>query len=611
MRSSTSALDLLAALTRTASAHARAFLFVPSGSLARRHPDVREALTSSGHIRELAFPGERPSVRKDGLGTSLSMAVVRWEPGPEAADSRTRVLELGTEGDRPFETALDPAQPWSHGHLDPSLHQKVHRWAERGQAQPLGRLVEFPRLQREAEFRQLLEARQLTPLGIDLAVELPDQMREQRQREQPPRVVVLAEGDVIGRSIRGPHWTRVDQATAALGLAVVPSHVIVLRPTGIDSRLLVQFLGSDAAELQLRAYRQADQFNRVNRRMLGELLVPSLQVSPTLLREPDPLLEFERLSTELIEDLRQRRRQAFDRPDPASVTPALSDALGDAEMAGELLRRVVDPVQRAREFLPHPLARIIRVYSNHQRTGDHEPSYRTLLSFGETLTVLLGVVGLSYMSHAGQPPAEDWVTPFRRGGVSFGQWLSAARRGAESARRGGELMGGLTQALSTSGPLMKSLEAFNEERNSNAHGHRPQTRRDFVERVDALDEQLQIAIQQLGALSRSEWFIIERLEFDQAAELFTLTGWTLKGEHPDFDTWIERREQALATGVVYARFGELNLPLDHFCRLESCPTCGHDELYYPDRERAGQVRLLSLDRGHQLKMPVDEDRFPI
>lgn len=51
------------------------------------------------------------------------------------------------------------------------------------------------------------------------------------------------------------------------------------------------------------------------------------------------------------------------------------------------------------------------------------------------------------------------------------------------------------------------------------------------------------------------------------------------------------------------------LPLSHLCRLESCPTCGHDELYYPDRQKGTKVHLLSLDRGHELELPVDEN-FP-
>jgi hypothetical protein len=608
--SSTSS-DLLATLTRTARPHARAYLFVPTGALARRQPDVRDALASTGYISDLAFPVERPTVRKDGLGTSLSMAVVRWVADTSNTGDSTRVHALGAEHQRPFEVTLDPARPWSHGHLDPRLQQKISQWAQRGEAQPLSDLVEFPRPQVEASFGQILETWQITPRGIDLMVQAPERPRKQRQREQPPRVVVLAEDDIIGRTMREPHWARVDKATAELGLAVVPNHVLVLRPKRVDSRLLAQFLSSDAAELQLAPHRQGDQFNRVNRQALGELLVPSLQVSPALLRDPDPLLEFERLSTELVEDLRQRRRQAFDHPDAAHVSPALSDALGDAEMAGELLRRVVDPVQRAREFLPHPLARLLRVYNNHQRTDDPVAAYRTLLNFGETLTVLLGVVGLSYISHAQKPLPRDWLEGFRQGGVSFGHWLDATRSGAETARRDGEALGGLAQALSSAGPLMQALEAFNSERNNSAHGHRPQTRRDFLERTDVLDEQLQIAIQELGALSRSQWFAIERLELDQTSQLFTMTGRALKGEHPDFDTWIEKRQQPLATGVVYARIGDLNLPLNNFCRLESCPTCGHDELYYPDRRRGNTVRLLSLDRGHRLEMPVGADSFPV
>jgi type I restriction enzyme M protein len=150
------------------------------------------------------------------------------------------------------------------------------------------------------------------------------------------------------------------------------------------------------------------------------------------------------------------------------------------------------------------------------------------------------------------------------------------------------------------------LEAFLEARNEQAHGAGPRSSYEYEQKILDLEDSLNVAIEELAPLERSEWFVVDHLDWSARRETFTATGRSLRGEHPDFELWVGERHAPLESGVVYVRLGSTDLPLGGFCTLRSCSRCLHEELYYPDRLRGSMVRLRSLDRGHERDMPIEE-----
>lgn len=198
----------------------------------------------------------------------------------------------------------------------------------------------------------------------------------------------------------------------------------------------------------------------------------------------------------------------------------------------------------------------------------------------------------------------EWHTHLRKGGIPLGIWLASANAGAEHARRSGESLGGVSTSLATKSPLNQVLGEFLSERNDQAHGSGPRSPVEFELRAVRLGELLQVALLELSPLARAEWFVVSALRWSETSRRFTALGRSLSGDHPDFEPWQSDRSQPLESGVVIARFGEVDLSLTGFCQLRSCPTCLNEELYYPDRLRGSMLRVRSLDRGQNTEVTI-------
>jgi hypothetical protein len=448
--------------------------------------------------------------------------------------------------------------------------------------------------------------KQVTPTGLDLTIELDRNYDENRDGS----LVELRPGDVVGRTIGDPFWSRVD-ADLQVRLGAT-RQVIVVRPDHIDSRFLIAFLRSDAAAVQLEIAAEGSAIPRVSPKALRTLLVPEDVSAGTATHSDEVIRMFRTASHALANDLEGRYRSAFDRATADEVRGALADAVGEASMALDLLRRASDPLHRARQFLPHPLARTLRSYENDLQSGIAHDIYGDLLRFGETTITLLGIVGLSYLTleSVDVEDSREWHRNLNRAGISLGTWLAVANAGARAARDRREPLGGLAVALSTSSPLNRTLDGFLNERNDQAHGAGPRSPHEYEQRILVLQERLTSALEELAPLSRSEWFIVTSLRWSGARRSFTVLGRSLMGDHPDFSSWESERQEPLEHGVVTARLGGLDLALGGFCQLRACPTCLNEELYYPDRVRGSMARLRSLDRGHQLEVTATDFGLP-
>jgi hypothetical protein len=592
--------SLVSTAATSASRSARAILMLPVGSLNIRRP-VKELLVHTGHISTLVFTSNPPP-RSMGMPSSMRFVIASWTPRP-AAGALTNIVGLDRAGKIAveFNCSLNPSRPWSLRGLDPREAEKLDRWAAKLQAVELTEVADVLKATRvDAAGVTVLHPEHITSSGIDLAAELPDK----EDIENPSRLILLQRGDLVGRSLGPPHWALITDEFEAQ-LAAHPQ-VLAIRPKQISSEVLLAFLHSDVATQQL-VPEQAT-IPRIRNDALRTLRVPT--VIPIAAPVVEEVREFRRTSERLASDLESRYRTAFDSADEGTITQSLDDAATEATLALELLRRATDPLQRARQFLPHPLARTLRSYDNDRVRGSAQETYANLLRFGETAITILGIVGLSYTTSVlGDEVHAGWARSLKRG-VSLGTWLECANDGAKAARTGGEPLGGLAAALSTKSPLNNALEAFLTARQHQAHGGGPRSPYEFERERAELEEHLSTCIEELVPLARSEWFIASSLHWSGERNDFRVVGRSLRGEHPDFDRWEMRRTDPLESGVVYAQLGTLVVPLVGYCQLRSCPECLHEELYYPDKSSGSMIRLRSLDRGHQAEIAMQESRLP-
>lgn len=608
----------LRVIARMARAKARAFLLISQGLLSARSPQaVRQALLDAGAIRTLAVAPAGHRQIMQGLPISTNVGLVHLaslrEPDYDSGRRRpaTRVVRIpyGFSERSSFEVELPADAPWSFEALDPERAQQIDRWASRSNAVLLEEIAQLPRGSDPPHGSKLLHPRQITELGIDPQLEVDDSPGELRGRRHP--VVVLQPGDLVARTIGEPHWTLITEEDLEGVLVAQKNKVTVIRPTAVTPRYLLSFLTSTAAARQLETLVAGSVIPRVPPTALRSLRVPMLEVTEDSLADRDPVRDFRMLSSRLGAELDERYRTAWDETSADRVSSALREATSDAAMASELLSQVTDPLTRARAFMPHPLARIIRVYQNLKKTGGHDPEvHARLLLFGETSVILLGTIGLAYCANYRNLGLDDeWTDRFPRG-IALGTWLRAANASAEQARRTKDSLGGLATALSTNSPLNKTLDAFVAARNDVMHGAGPHSPIEYQMRISELEELLNDAVEQLAPLARSEWFVAERLTWSSRSKRFAAFGRSLKGDHPDFETWAEERTEPLDDSVIHMRLGGVELSLGGFCLLRACEQCLHEELYYPDKLRGSMVRLRSLDRGHQNEVPFDTTGLP-
>ncbi len=580
-------------------------IFILPAMMVRNQYAVRHVLIEQGGLRGLVFPASSPP-RSMGMAPSLRLVLAAWSPD-YSRQSPTRIVSIDRAGEveREFDVVLNPDVPWSVRALDPAHQEHLDRWAANLDAVPLPEVAEVVRPVRvPTDGGIVLHPRQITPTGIDLAVEVPS---SEGRREPASHFTQLQTGDVICRALGDPNWCIVtsDQLVSSV---FVDRQVLVLRSTGIDPVLLLAFLRSDAATRQFATFDDGT-VPRVTTRALDALRVPT-GIQPRLMGPVDAVREFKATSQRLANEFEARYRAAFDEPDRDSIAEALADAATEASLALDLVERATDPLHRARQFLPHPLARTLRSYENDRQAGTPQEVYAHLLRFGETTITILGILGLSYLTAVQrQPLVPEWSSGFSRG-VSLGTWLRCANEGAKAARQAGEPLAGLAAALSTRSPLNSVLDEFLSARQDQSHGAGPRSAYEYERRVVELEDKLNICLDQLVPLARSDWFIVSSLQWLESDQTFRVFGRSLTGDHPDFARWESRRAKPLESDVVFARFGSLDIPLLGFCQLRSCPKCLNEELYYPDRLNGSMVRLRSLDRGHQTELPLASCKLP-
>lgn len=591
--------SFLEAAAASASPRGRAVLILVEGLVAGERSSYRTDLLGAGSVENLVIPSSRIVGGRMGMHPSLRLVVACLRPNARATSGMTQVRRPETPGleELVFEVRLPPDQPWTIASLDPDRAAKLETWRRDGNAQPLRELASFPRPSRmTGRAPRVLRPIQITSSGLDLDADAATPTHEGE------RFVGLQAGDLVGRALGVPHWTILDPSEVEGGLAAT-QHVIVIRAEKVHPRYLLGFLRSDAAAGQLEGAAMGSSVQRVSHRALRELLIPVMDIS---LGDGDPIRRFRILANDLADKIEARYRTAFDVPRAAAVTAALAAATDDAAIAASLLEQVMDPLHRARQALPHPLARTLRVYLGNKRRQSPVDMYQDLLRFGETAIILLGSIGMAYLNSIGGDGDldDEWERNLSRSGVSLGTWLRVANLGAEAARRSSEPLGGLATALRTKSPLNAVLETFLEARNDQAHGAGPRSPYEYEQRTLDLEEALHVVIHELSPLERSEWFVIDHLAWSARNSTFTASGRSLKGDHPDFEPWASEKERPLESNMVYVQLGRLDLNLAGFCTLRACSRCLHEELYYPDRLRGSMVRLRSLDRGHECEVPL-------
>jgi type I restriction enzyme M protein len=566
-----------------------------------RSDALKEILAEKGVTHSLIFTASRPPF-STGLG-STALVLASWSPGVMSKKS-TRVLAIDRSGgvESDFEVELDPSATWTVRSLDPSERQKFETWKTGLQTRQLSEIADVLRPGHRVTDERILYPAQITSSGIDFDV---DSGREVDHPEKARPYIKLAAGDLVGRPLGDPQWSLITEEHIVGSLFADP-HILAIRPTKIDPSTLLAFLHSDAASRQIET--EGGHVPRIRPQSLRSLQVPN--ISGTV-DGVSGVRRFRATSQDLANELETKYRTAFDTTDSQVIQEALADAATEASIALELVTRATDPLHRARQFYPHPLARTLRNYDNNRNNGEAKEIYGDLLRFGETAITVLGIVGLAYLTRVkGERPKLDWAGALRRSGISLGTWLDCANEAAEAARRAREPLGGLSSALSTKSPLNEALSDFLQARNDDSHGGGPRSPYEFERGRAELEERLRTCLDELVPLARSEWFVVASLRYSSADKMFRVIGRSLQGDHPDFSHWETRREEALDSDVVYVQLGSLLIPLQGFCQIRACPKCLNEELYYPDKLKGSMIRLRSLDRGHQAEVPIQQSELP-
>lgn len=576
----------------------RGVFFLPAGLLSHSRDELRAAFLNAGSVEEIVFGDARSAQQMP--STNITWALVHVLFGGRT--TRARLSSSHGEYADGYTSKLTAETPWTLTGLDPELKTRIERWAEQTKAQPLDAITRDDLKQRPStDDTPVLAARAVTRDGLDLTEVLEGEKATDRGPTQ-----VLHAGDVVGRTLgNDPQWCVVPDE--AHGYRVIRNQVHVLAPSEIAPEMLVTFLNSEMAELQVMRSTQGAVIPRISKSALSDLLVPDLAGLAGL----DPvggLQELRAASSELLQSLTDQVEGSFDLGQ-ADLRHALVTAERDARLAAEMIQQVREDEYRAQQTFPHPLARAVRQLRTKRDAGDVRGSYDELLRIGETSTIFLGLVmgSLLRREEFDCEELDTWQRAAGKGGASLGHWLGLVRRGAEAARRSDNPLGGLASTLRTNGPLLNALERLVQQRNDDSHGSAPRTPAEYQTRVDTLRPTLGDLLTELSALSHCQFFIVDSMEYATTSG-FRMMGRDLRGDHPDFMPWSRVSTEALDTGVVHVDFSDDQPPLSlrGYCSLIACSQCLREELCYPDKISGDEVKMRSLERGH-LKNAVDAE----
>jgi hypothetical protein len=190
-----------------------------------------------------------------------------------------------------------------------------------------------------------------------------------------------------------------------------------------------------------------------------------------------------------------------------------------------------DLLETVRRVYPAPIAQAARRF----QAASEETSLNEALNLGQTLVVTLGTIALGWGRHryVQLGGIKHWHEKFQRRAPALGDWLGAAKSGAELASQLGTPLSGLEVALGgEEGRLFPALIAMIKLRNQYVRSPPASGAAQVGQRAE-YGGHLRVALQESAFLAKARFVIVESSELKRDGS-FLITVRNAVGEHPLF-----------------------------------------------------------------------------
>ncbi|MEV6755505.1 hypothetical protein [Streptomyces sp. NPDC051214] len=283
-------------------------------------------------------------------------------------------------------------------------------------------------------------------------------------------------------------------------------------------------------------------------------------------------------------------------PAPASVSPPRRDNSDPVNTSRVLTR--------ARQTLPHPVARSVRAL---QQADTPKDQYEAMLDAAENLALTVCVTAAALLHQPGRDAGSGVLSELRNAyvgrGAMFGTWTVGLHRVCDEATEHPQLL----PAPFSSGvaDMVDDLSALKAERNRTAHGDKPLSQPESALRVAECKEFLEHALRAAQFLEEIPWLCIASCDYRQRTRNFHVVARNATGDHPVFERQTYEWNEPVAGDAFYLLAPEGRVPLSPFVTYTFCPQCRQTETCYASRvpKRESHATVKSFSRGHEITVP--------
>lgn len=300
-------------------------------------------------------------------------------------------------------------------------------------------------------------------------------------------------------------------------------------------------------------------------------------------------------------------------PVPPPFPPAGSGSSGGGESVYSS-----DVLTRARDTLPHPVARAVRSL---QLAPTAKEQYDALLDAAETLAITISVTAAALLWTAYEQDngdedqrryAESRLAELRKAfverGAMFGTWTTWLGRLGPLPAGSPDLLPGFLPALAGrpgSPGIVEDLNSLRNERNRAAHGDKPKSEPEAALRVRECRTHFDRALGRTGFLVATPWLLTVSCTYQHRSHDFHVIARDATGDHPDFERRVFTWERPVENDMFYVQGPDGPVPLSPFVANSFCRQCSQAEVCYTYRagRRDGPATLKSFGRGHEIEVP--------
>lgn len=259
---------------------------------------------------------------------------------------------------------------------------------------------------------------------------------------------------------------------------------------------------------------------------------------------------------------------------------------------------------RARQTLPHPVARSVRAF---QQADTPKDQYEAMLDAAENLALTACVTAAALLHRTGRDAGSGVLSELRNAyvgrGAMFGTWTVGLQRVCDEATEHPHLLP--VRFASGVAGMVDDLRALKTERNRTAHGDKPLSQPESALRVAECREILEHALRAAQFLEEIPWLCIASCDYRQRTRNFHVVARNATGDHPVFERQTYEWDEPVAGDAFYLLAPEGRVPLSPFVTYTFCPQCRQTETCYASRvpKRESHATVKSFSRGHEIAVP--------